>query len=310
MNNDTTIVLNKNLADSLDAISGEIDTTELKPVISVISGKDKGKNFIIDKPDSLDRGKPVTLGRGNNVDCRVQDEMISRTHLLINYENDTFHIEDLNSKNGSYIDENKIKDVSVVPGTVVNIGNSMLVLSLKSETQLNAEKELYQAATIDVLTQISNRSWFMKRASEEFSYAQIKHMPISIIMMDIDHFKRINDSYGHQGGDYVLKETASLMQQQIRDNDLLGRYGGEEFIIFLKGVAHEKSSELAERIRLAIANQKLVFNNKEIHASISIGLCTLENPYNIALEDVIALADKQLYISKNNGRNQVNKQTI
>jgi len=302
MSNETTIVLTKNISEKEEPISGEIDTTKLKPVISVISGKDKGKNFIIEKP--------VILGRGFNVDVMINDGMISRTHLQISYEKDCFIVEDLNSKNGSYIDDNQIKKVSVIPGTIVNIGNSMLVLSLKSETQINIEKELYQAATIDVLTEVANRSWFMKRAYEELGYAQIKQMPITIIMLDIDHFKKVNDNHGHQAGDHVLQKTATTMQEHIRDNDLLGRYGGEEFIMFLKGLPSDKAYDFAERVREAIQNQQLIFNEQTIKTTISIGICSLHQSKNLSLEELIALADEQLYNSKNNGRNQVSISTI
>jgi len=299
MREDKTVLMHNNgpLSDINKNLPSSFEEIELKPVVSVIHGKDKGRIFPFISA--------VTIGRGNGSDFIINDELVSRVHLKVILNNNTFIVEDLNSTNGTYIEANRIEQFTAIPGAVVHIGNSKLVFSLKSAEQIQTEKELYKAATTDGLTKISNRLWFMKRADEEIVYAQNKAMPLTMIMMDLDFFKKVNDSYGHQAGDFVLKQTAAILIQHKREYDLLGRYGGEEFIILLKEISMPKSKLVSERIRQSIESTEFIYNNQKIPITASLGVCAMP-AYNVLdLSNCIKLADKLLYIAKANGRNRV-----
>jgi len=299
MREDKTVLMHNNgtLSDINKSLSSSFKNIALKPVVSIIHGKDKGKIFPF--------LSVVTIGRGNGADFIINDELVSRVHIKVSHNNNVFIVEDLNSTNGTYIEANRIERFTTTPGTVVHIGNSQLVFSLKSVAQIDTEKELYKAATTDGLTKISNRLWFMKRADEEIVYAQNKALPLTMIMMDIDFFKRVNDNFGHQAGDSVLRQTAAILLQHKREADLLGRYGGEEFVLLLKGITTEKSKLVAERIRQSIESADFIYNNQKIPITISLGICTMPANNILDLNNCILIADKLLYKAKANGRNRL-----
>jgi diguanylate cyclase (GGDEF)-like protein len=166
-----------------------------------------------------------------------------------------------------------------------------------------AEMELTRLARTDVLTGVTNRRYFFELAENEYQrFLRYQHA-LTIILFDIDHFKRVNDTYGHHAGDYVLKHFAGKSQSLLRTSDAFARYGGEEFIALLIETTQESALETAERIRQEIESLKIDFEGTRIPITTSIGV-TFADP-NIQLEKLIDMADKALYQSKQNGRNQV-----
>jgi diguanylate cyclase (GGDEF)-like protein len=125
-----------------------------------------------------------------------------------------------------------------------------------------------------------------------------------MLILDIDHFKQVNDRFGHQAGDFVLTRLAELANQSIRSTDLLGRYGGEEFILILPEAGLDNARAVAERLRQKVENHKFVFDQQTIQITISIGLSSLVNP-DTELDDLISRADHSLYAAKDAGRNRV-----
>jgi len=294
MHNDKVTVVSNNLT---LGNTNHFKAPTIKPVISVIQGKDKGKIFPFTSS--------VTIGRGKDAAFIINDEQVSRIHTRVTLKANTFIIEDMGSTNGTHIEGNRIEKFTAVSGSIIHLGESKLVLSFKSEAQIDTEKELYKAATTDALTEISNRLWFMKRADEEIVYAQNKGLSLTMIMLDIDFFKKVNDTYGHQAGDYVLKQTAAILLKHKRKNDLLGRYGGEEFILLLKDLSTEESVLISERICQAIESAKFVYNDHNIPITISLGVCTMQDDNVLDLANCILIADELLYKAKKNGRNKV-----
>ena len=186
-------------------------------------------------------------------------------------------------------------------GFVTSISIAVLIFFLKREQ--NSRKELLILSTLDPLTKIYNRRYFMDIAghlNKEFSH---HHMYGFIIMFDLDHFKKINDTYGHQAGDKVLIEVADLVNSLIREDDVLARYGGEEFIIFASEVSADQVMQLAERIRVNVEQTSVRVGEHTINVTISVGV-SHASPHNI-LEDAINLADVSLYKAKEKGRNQI-----
>lgn len=165
------------------------------------------------------------------------------------------------------------------------------------------EQRLKELATVDDMTQLWNRRYFIQACEDEFARASRYDDPFSFLMLDADKFKKINDDYGHAAGDAVLVQLADVMQNTVRNVDLVGRLGGEEFAILLPTTGEQEALKLAERIRVAVEAQPAEYNGKELPVTISIGVSAFRQG-DKQLDDVILRADKALYQAKNQGRNR------
>ncbi|MFK7966031.1 MAG: GGDEF domain-containing protein [Burkholderiaceae bacterium] len=170
-------------------------------------------------------------------------------------------------------------------------------------TVRRAEKKLREQATTDELTGLSNRAHFQSRATTEVARARREGSSVGLLLADVDHFKRVNDRYGHEAGDTTLKEIAKILQEGLREVDILARWGGEEFLILLPGSSAVRSYEVAERLRASIAEKSFAAKANAFSATISIGTASLDD--NEELDAAISRADQALYRSKSNGRNLV-----
>lgn len=167
-------------------------------------------------------------------------------------------------------------------------------------------EQLTRMSVTDALTQLSNRGHFDLMIDEEIRRAQRIKAPLSVLLLDIDHFKRVNDTYGHAFGDDCLRLVADTLRQHgQRAGDVVARYGGEEFVIALPGMNSREAGEQAERIRAAVAALRPVHGEKRLELSISIGVAILQPPANCTPTQLLATADGALYRAKHNGRNQV-----
>ncbi|MBF0302625.1 MAG: diguanylate cyclase [Desulfamplus sp.] len=172
-----------------------------------------------------------------------------------------------------------------------------------SEEILKVISMKYQKmATQDYLTGVSNRRYFMERAEEELSRANRYTHPLTFMMMDIDHFKRINDTYGHQAGDQILKNVANICVDTLRVHDLFGRIGGEEFSAMLPETTLNEALIVAERIRKAIEDAEWEIDGKKVCCTLSIGMSQL-NDNSETLDNLMKKADEALYLAKSSGRN-------
>ncbi len=177
------------------------------------------------------------------------------------------------------------------------------------ENAINNEK-IKLLGLLDPLTGVHNRRYFDQRLAEEVSLSLRQHKPLSCLFLDIDHFKRFNDNYGHQLGDRVLQDVAGVIKSQMRLSDVLGRYGGEEFAILLTNTAENEALEIAERIRFSVEAHQLELHGKMLNITLSAGCSTLNTRPDQACQDIrgeqlIAAADSALYEAKEAGRNRV-----
>jgi len=175
------------------------------------------------------------------------------------------------------------------------------------ERILCLEDRIMQLASIDPLTGLYNRRVFMERLESEIQRHNRLRQPLSLIMIDLDNFKNVNDNYGHQAGDEVLRRSARELSEQVRKLDFLGHYGGEEFTICLPGVDNEGAKEIAERLRAAVENMKIVVPGKAdpIGITASYGVSYFERDEEADLDQLVKAADEALYIAKRRGKNRV-----
>ena len=172
---------------------------------------------------------------------------------------------------------------------------------IKKLTEELEEKE--KEATIDFLTQVANRASFDRALSDMVNDFYRRNYPFALIMIDIDDFKKINDTYGHQAGDYVLQELARVLKSQLRARDVIARYGGEEFAIILPGVTFSQALRVAERLRRSIEKHLFKYKDVQIPVTISVGLAMMRDGLDETA--IIEKADKALYLAKRSGKNQV-----
>lgn len=166
-----------------------------------------------------------------------------------------------------------------------------------------ANAQLYDSAVTDGLTGLYVQKYFRLRLTQEIERTKRYHCPFSLFLLDIDHFKTFNDTYGHQTGDTVLRELAKLLKSSVRASDICARYGGEEFAVVLLENNPEDNFYIGERLRKKIVNY--LFSEKKLRLTVSIGMVSYQGENSLNSEDLIKSADLALYQSKNNGRNQV-----
>ncbi|MCR5698696.1 MAG: sensor domain-containing diguanylate cyclase [Treponemataceae bacterium] len=179
----------------------------------------------------------------------------------------------------------------------------MMIASLCSIAINNTT--LIEQTTTDIMTHLKLKTYFYQVLAEKIETSVSDNIPLSVLMLDIDHFKKFNDTYGHACGDYVLQTISKIILQEIRGQDLAGRYGGEEFVVMLYKTDSEAALSVAERIRNAIATEKYVYEGTKLHVTISIGVATLDTKNPDSAKMLVEYADRALYQSKENGRNRV-----
>ena len=278
-----------------------IKDSNLHPYLVIFIGQDSGKRHKL-RPGSM------TIGRSPQADIFLEDDWASRIHCAIDWQDDVFEIEDRDSTNGTYVNTHKITRIQVPPGVPIQVGHSLLKIEYKDEAELQLEQNLQRSASLDGLTGIFNRQYFMKRAAEELAYARRHHRSLGVIMIDIDHFKLINDTYGHQMGDFVLNKFASIVSASKRPEDVFARYGGEEFIILPRGELSQEGMHLhCERLRQTIEASEFAFGETRVRITISLGFhlaMVVNGEQEPSIDDWIGKADEALYRAKDLGRNR------
>ena len=188
----------------------------------------------------------------------------------------------------------------------MNINNMNNLLTIKTMELENIRKQLTVEATTDVLSGLYNRRYFYD-ISKQYFYTAIKHnQKLSVLMIDIDKFKNVNDTYGHDVGDHIIESSSKVLSKITRKDDIVARYGGEEFIVLLTDTGIKKAEDLAERIRVAVEKNGITLESGEVvYITISIGVTQLNNKNDRNIDETIKRCDNALYESKNKGRNMV-----
>jgi len=271
-----------------------------RPLLTVLTGPEKGAVFSFTTLEA-------TIGRAEDADISIPDMGLSRVHARISRKAGGFFLGDLGSTNGTFVDDARIDgEVRLPVGARFRLGQrTVLSLTLHDELEVDAALSMRQAAMRDRLTGIYNRGVFDDRLAAELAFSSRHGAPLTLILFDVDHFKRFNDEHGHQAGDAVLAAVAEQVQKTVRTEDLLARYGGEEFAVIARNTARDHALVLGERIRRAIERTQVEHEGASLTVTASIGMATLakDTPYDC--EGLIAAADRSLYEAKQAGRNRV-----
>lgn len=267
--------------------------------ILFISGPLIGKMYLLE-------AEKTVIGRAPEVDISINDSRISRKHLRISLKGGQATIEDLGSTNGTFVNGERIRERILQSGDRIHISSdTFFKFAVGDAAERMFQEEMHQMANFDAVTGVLNKHAFARRIQEEFSYAKRREHPLSILMIDIDFFKKVNDTYGHMAGDYVLHGVAQRIKKSLRDEDILARYGGEEFVVILRATDIKNSILLADRIRALVEKDPFRFEKHDIPVTISVGVATLSGEEFANADAFIAHADECLYKSKTNGRNRV-----
>ncbi len=246
------------------------------------------------------------IGRHPKNELRVEDTGISRCHACIEWEDGGHAIRDLDSRNGTFVGGAPVTRKKLVDGDRIQLGPRVgFRYSVTDSSHNELLQRLYESSTRDALTGAYNRKHFEERLATEVAYGLRHNAETSLVLFDIDHFKRINDSYGHQTGDAVLRHVAATAVRRLRTEDVLARFGGEEFAVILRGTSRLGAGLVAERLRTLIAALPAIVDNQPIPVTISAGCASLECCAERSGHQLIAAADRRLYRAKNGGRNRV-----
>ena len=263
----------------------------------VIYGMDLGKKYNLGQP-------ALTIGRSSKSDVQIDQESVSRGHARIINTGKAILLRDLGSTNGTYVNDELIDEYVLRDGDFIKIGRTIFKFLSGNNIENAYHEEIYRLTTVDGLTQIYNKRYFLETLEREISRAQRYHRDLSLIMFDIDHFKKVNDTYGHLAGDSVLKQLASVLKSRIRREDIMARYGGEEFAVILPEIGSVNAVTFAEKVRKLVEKTPFKFEDRQIPVTVSIGVAAVGPGIQTPLE-FIKIADDKLYQAKVDGRNRV-----
>ncbi len=272
-----------------------------RATLTVLRGLHAGQVFAVEKASFI-------LGRGPKSDLSADDPGVSRRHArIVELPNRGFALEDLGSTNGTFVSSRRVQRAVLVTGDRIQLGpNLLLRFSVVDDAEDELQRRLYESSTKDALTSVYNRKYLDERLVSELAHARRHNVPFSVLMFDLDGFKKINDDHGHLAGDVVLRGVAAEVARLIRVEDVLARYGGEEFLILARSTAHEQAVRLAERTRIGIAALEMTTGRATLRITASFGVASLsEIAESGGAIDLVALADARLYAAKAAGRNRV-----
>jgi diguanylate cyclase (GGDEF)-like protein len=248
----------------------------------------------------------VLIGRASDADVRFLDERVSRRHARISVEWPEIWIEDLGSLNGTFVDGVRIHRQPLRGGEKIHIGAAALLrFELQDQLDESFQYHMCQSALRDPLTGVYNRRYLFERLRSEFAYARRHGTSLSLLLVDIDDFKGVNDTHGHLVGDAVLAAIARHVSGIVRAEDVFARFGGEEFAVLARGIAVEGAYRFAERLRSAIESHPVRDGDRVIPVTVSVGVASLPAPGIETVDDLVGCADRALYEAKRGGRNRV-----
>lgn len=253
---------------------------------------------------SLDRF-PFVIGRDSGCDLPLNDPSVSRRHAVIERTRGSCAIMDCGSTNGVFVNERTVHSQELRAGDQIRIGNRILKFMTSDNIEVQYHETVYSMMTRDSLTGVFNKRYFLESLQRELHRSARHQRPLSLLLFDIDHFKSINDRFGHLAGDDVLRQLGQRVGGELPEDQILARYGGEEFAVILAETSLTDAVAIAERCRDAIAATVFETSAGPLPVTISIGAAETRGVPAIKPADLIQQADEKLYAAKHEGRNCV-----
>lgn len=294
----------------IDTLSGQYRRGERRPALVFLRGE------LLAVPIPLER-EEVTLGRALDADIRINDSRASRLHARISTERDQatgetrYRITDLGSTNGTILNGERVEQAVLEAGDKFEIGDQLIRFEMLDEIDREFQQQIHRLLVHDELTGLLTSKSFFSELRREAARAEADKMPFCVFMMDIDHFKEVNDTYGHLAGSETLEEVGAVIKQSLRAGDVGARFGGEEFAAFLLDADLAQGLVAAERVRSGIETHEFPAVRRGAsepprthRITISIGVASYPEDGRDPIQ-LVEMADSALYRAKRNGRNQV-----
>lgn len=277
------------------SIPSERPQASAPPCLVIISGDDIGRRYELGLTE-------VSIGRADTCTICVPSDQVSRKHATVQHILGKYYLVDNGSTNGTFVNEQRLERAKLQDGDQIRVAKTVLKYT-ESHVEQRYFEHVFNLATMDGLTGAFNKRYFEETLGKEVQRSQQSMAPLSLILFDIDYFKKINDTHGHPAGDAVLKNVASAVAAQLRDGDALFRVGGEEFALLLCDTPLAMAVQAAEAVRGMIADLRTEVTGATISATLSLGVAELgitEQP-----AELYQRADTLLYEAKRGGRNRV-----
>jgi two-component system cell cycle response regulator len=263
-----------------------------------IHGPGLGKKYPLEENE-------FTIGREEGNHIVVDLDNVSRRHAMIIRKQGRMFVKDLGSTNGTYLNDQEVtQETPLRSGDLIKVGGSIFKFLTGDNVELQYHETIYTLTIVDGLTGVNNKRYFLEYLEREMGRCHRYGRPLTLMMFDIDFFKKINDVHGHLAGDYVLRELSQTIKRMVRKEQCFARYGGEEFALVVPEDGLEKSRIFAEKIRQTIEKKQFVFENQEIPVTLSLGVADMTADMVEPLQ-FIKVADANLYKAKKTGRNRV-----
>lgn len=277
-------------------------TGHLRATLTVLSGSATGQVYKIARGGNI-------IGRAPDAQLRLLDDGMSRQHARVRLEGETVFLEDLGSRNGTFVNGRRLDaPVALAEGDKVQIGrNTVLKFAHHDDLDESFHENLLSSALRDPLTKLFNKRYLMDRLDSELKFAKRHETAVSVLMLDLDHFKAINDTQGHLAGDAVLSHLATVLTRAVRNEDVVARFGGEEFVIILRAIPLDLALALGERLRRLVESTTTDHDGKSLKVTISIGAAGFPSTPADAVSQLLEAADQALYRAKHAGRNRVSR---
>lgn len=303
---------NESGATQLRPVKQEVKSAQLerRPVLVSLRGE------LMAVPIPLERDQ-VIIGRAIEADVRLNDSRASRLHARISTELDaasnttSCRIADLGSTNGTLVNGARITEVTLNDGDKIVIGDHLFRFDLLDEIDREFQQQIHRLIAHDELTGLLTSKSFFSELRREAARAEAESRPFCVLMMDLDHFKEVNDTYGHLVGSKTLEETGRVIKEALRAGDVASRFGGEEFAAFLLDANYAQGLVAAERVRGAMAEHRFPVARRDDpdgetihHITISIGVAAFPDDATDPIH-LVELADSALYRAKRSGRNRI-----
>jgi diguanylate cyclase (GGDEF)-like protein len=270
------------------------------------SGDDAGKRFALSGPR-------MVLGRSPECEICIESPSVSRCHAEVQQQGEHFVLLERGSANGTHVNSMRIATPTVLrDGDVIRLGHMALKFYERQSLDALLHDRIYRMATVDEGTEVFTKRYLLEALEREIRRAHRTQRPLCLVCLDLDHFKQVNDQFGHNGGDVVLRAVATAVKAQLRGCDILGRMGGEEFAVVLPETELGTAAALAERVRAAVAAELFLLpaggadgaERVQHQQTASLGVAQLLTTMPDA-RALLALADQMLYAAKHGGRNGV-----